>query len=193
MGQIVARRVAGYLFGGGIWFVTIEIWQARRDRRFGFQVRQERQRHGEIVETRIVVVADIGADPFFPPPLFPACFIAEVDVIIEAVPTLPRPRFPVGPALAKRFFQFIAFQIQRAEVKFLHIGERGVTGVIHDDIKQHAYTAPMGLINQLSKVGFVAHVGVKTGPVLGVVTVIGVVGKVAFGAAADPAVNLLQR
>ena len=51
----------------------------------------------------------------------------------------------------------------------------------------------MGLINQLPKIGFVTHVGVKTGPVLGVVTVIGVVGKVAFGAAADPAVNLLQR
>ncbi len=88
------------------------------------------------------------------------------------MPTLPRRRFPVGPALAKRFFQFIAFQVQRAEVKFLHIGKRGVTGMIHDDIKQDAHAAPMGLIDQLPKIGFVTHVGVKTGPVLGVVTVI---------------------
>ncbi|MNS92008.1 hypothetical protein D3C72_1261230 [compost metagenome] len=109
------------------------------------------------------------------------------------MPALPGRGLPVGPAFAQRFFQFIALQVQRAKLILLHIRKRGVADVVHYDVKQNADTALVRLVDQVAEIVFAAHVGVEFCPVLRVVAVIGIVREIAFGAAANPAVNLLQR
>ncbi len=106
--QIIPGRVTGDGFGVRIRLVLIKVWQPGRRGGFGFQIGQESQRHRQVVKARIVVIANIGADPVFPPPFFPASFIAKVDVIIETVPALPGGWLPVRPAFPERFFQLIA-------------------------------------------------------------------------------------
>ncbi len=51
----------------------------------------------------------------------------------------------------------------------------------------------MRAVNQRAQVVFVAHIGVERGPVLSVVTMVGVVGEIAFGATTNPAVDLFKR
>ncbi len=65
--------------------------------------------------------------------------------------------------------------------------------MVHHHIKQDTDAALVCAINQRTQVRFVSHIGVKRGPVLGVVAVVSVVGEVPFGATADPAVDLLKR
>ena len=193
MGQIIAGRITSNSFSVRIRFVLIKVWQPGRRGGFGFQIGQESQRHGQVVKTRIVVIANIGADPVFPPPFFPACFIAEVDVIIKAVPALPGGWLPVRPAFTERVFQFIARQVQRPKLILLHIRQRGVAGMIHDDIKQDANAALVRAVNQRTQVSFITHIRVERGPVLSVIAVVSIMGEIAFGATADPAVDLLKR
>ena len=109
------------------------------------------------------------------------------------MPGLARARFPVRPALAEGFFQLIALQIQGAELELLHVGQGGVTGMVHHHVKQDAYAALMRFIHQSAEIRFGPHVGVQFRPVLGVVAVVGVVREIALRAAADPAVDLLKR
>ena len=109
------------------------------------------------------------------------------------MPGLARARFPVRPALAKGFFQLIALQIQGAELELLHVGQGGVTGMVHHHVKQDAYAALMRFIHQSAEIRFGPHVGVQFRPVLGVIAVVGVVREIALRAAADPAVDLLER
>ncbi len=108
VGQIIPGGVTSNGFGARIRLVLIKVWQPGRCGGFGFQIGQERQRHGQVIKARIVVIANIGADPVFPPPFFPAGFIAEVDVIIKTVPALSGSGLPVRPAFPERFFQLIA-------------------------------------------------------------------------------------
>ncbi len=65
--------------------------------------------------------------------------------------------------------------------------------MVHHHIKQDTDAALVCAINQRTQIRFITHVGVKRGPVLGVVAVVCVVGKISFGAAPNPAVDLLKR
>ena len=75
----------------------------------------------------------------------------------------------------------------------LHIRQRGVAGMIHDDIKQDANAALVRAVNQRTQVSFITHIRVEGGPVLSVIAVVSIMGEITFGATADPAVNLLKR
>ena len=75
----------------------------------------------------------------------------------------------------------------------LHIRQRGVTDMVHHHVEQNANAAPMRLLDQRAQLLFGAHVGVEASPVQCVIAVIGVMREIAFGAAANPAVDLLQR
>ena len=191
--QVVARRIARDRFRRSVRFMAIEVRQARRLLRFGFQVRQEGQRHGEIVIARVVVIADIGADPLLTPPFLPTGLVAEVDIVVKAVPGLARAGLPVRPALAEGFFQLIPLQIQGAELELLHVGQGGVAGMVHHHVEQNTYSALMRFIHQSAEIRFGPHVGVQFRPVLSVIAVVGVVREIAFRPAADPAVDLLER
>lgn len=48
-------------------------------------------------------------------------------------------------------------------------------------------------VDQRAEIGFVAHIGIQRRPVLSVIAVIGVMRKIAFCSAADPAVDLFKR
>ena len=193
VGQIIARRVAWDRFGRGIRLMAIEVRQARWLRGFGFKIRQEGQRHGQVVKAGVVVVADIGADPFFTPPFLPSGFIAKVDVIVKAVPALSRAGLPVCPALSEGLFQFIPLDVQRAKLKLLHIGQGRVAGVVHHHVEQNADPTLVGLIDEAAQIVFRPHIGIQLRPVLDVIAVIGVMREIAFRTAADPAVDLFQR
>ncbi len=109
------------------------------------------------------------------------------------MPGLSRARLPVRPALAESFFQLIALQIQGAELELLHVGQGGVAGMVHHHVEQNTYSALMRFIHQSAEIRFGPHVGVQFRPVLGVIAVVGVVREIALRAAADPAVDLLER
>ncbi len=191
--EIIPWRGAGDRRRVGIGLMAIEVRQAGGGSGFGFEIRQEGQGHGLVVKARVVVIPDVGTDPLLAPPPVPGGLIAEVDVVVKAVPALPGGGFPVDPAFAQRLLQLCALQIERAKLEFLHIREGGVAGVVHHHVEQNADPAAVGFVHQGAQIRFVAHVGVQPGPVLGVVTVVGIVREVAFGSAANPAVDLLQR
>ncbi|MNZ77906.1 hypothetical protein D3C78_964620 [compost metagenome] len=75
----------------------------------------------------------------------------------------------------------------------LHICQRGVADVIHYHVKQNADTTLVRLLDQRAQILLAAHIGIEPGPVQRVVSVIGIMREVALGAAANPAVDLLQR
>ncbi|MNG96066.1 hypothetical protein D3C79_551200 [compost metagenome] len=107
------------------------------------------------------------------------------------MPALAWPRLPIAPVFAEGFCGFISLQVQRAELKLLHIGQRGIADVIDHHVKQDADPALMRLLHQITQILLVAHIGIELGPVLVVVTVIGIMWEIPFGTAADPAVDLL--
>ena len=109
------------------------------------------------------------------------------------MPGLACARRPVRPAFSQRLFQFITLKVQGTKLKFLHVCQRGIANVVHDDIKQDANAALMRLINKLTQVILGAHVGIERCPVLGVVAVVGIMREITFGSAAYPAVDLLKR
>ena len=193
VGQIIARRIAGDRFGRGIRLMAIEVWQAGWRRGFGFQIRQEGQRHRQVIKSGVVVIANIGADPLFTPPFFPTGFVAEVNVVVKAVPALSRAGLPVGPAFSEGLFQLIALDVQRAKLKLLHIGQGRVAGVVHHHVEQNADPTLVGLIDEAAQIVFRPHIGIQLRPVLDVIAVIGVMREIAFRTAADPAVDLFQR
>ena len=65
--------------------------------------------------------------------------------------------------------------------------------MIHDDIEQDTNAALVRTVNQGTQVSFITHIRIERSPVLSVIAVISVVGEIAFGATADPTVNLLKR
>lgn len=64
--------------------------------------------------------------------------------------------------------------------------------MVHHHIKENTDTSLVRAINQCLQIGFVAHIGIKIRPVLGVVTVVGIMWEIAFCTAANPAMNLLK-
>ncbi len=64
--------------------------------------------------------------------------------------------------------------------------------MVEHHVEQHADAAGVSLGDQLAQLVFRPHVGVQAGEVQGVVTVVGVMAKVALVTAADPAMDLLE-
>ncbi len=110
-----------------------------------------------------------------------------IDQVVVGVQLLVGLRLPSGPA----FGQVLRHPVSQAtKAKLLHVRQGGVASVVEHDVEQHADAAGMCLLDQLSQVGFGAHVGVQLGVIQCVIAVVGVMAKVAFIAATDPAVNL---
>ena len=64
--------------------------------------------------------------------------------------------------------------------------------MVHHHVEQNADPTLVGLIDETAQIVFRPHVGVQFCPVLGVIAVVSIVREIALGAAADPAVDLLQ-
>jgi hypothetical protein len=86
----------------------------------------------------------------FLPHHFSQGFVAEIDKVVKAVPALPGPGFQSVQRSPSTFSaHHPADTARRTEI--LHIGQRGVAGVVHHHVEQDTDTALVGFIDQRRK------------------------------------------